>query len=105
MIYSVLRRTLREGVTFDQFREAWTPTEDLVSVDFTVVHARSLADEREILSIGVHDMSPEDFLSFASSEGFAQVNQARHERLAPLVEETDGFLGAYEVLEGDHISL
>ena len=105
MIYSVLRRTLREGVTFDQFREAWTPPEGLAHADFTVVHAASLADGREILSIGVHDMSAEDFAAFAGSEAFAEVNAARHDKIAPLVEEADGFLGAYEVLEGDHISL
>ena len=42
----------------------------------------------------------------AASERFAAVNAGRHERIAPLVEETDsGFLGAYEVIEGDAISL
>ena len=105
MIYSVLRRTLREGVTFEQFRAAWVPPEGATSVDVTVIHARSLTAEREVLSIGVHDMTAEAFLAFASSEGFAEVNRQRHERIAPLVEEADGFVGAYEVLEGDHISL
>jgi hypothetical protein len=105
LIYSVLRRTLREGVTFEQFRTAWTPPEGLDHADFTVIHARSLTDERQILSVGVHDMGADEFAAFAGSDAFAAINQVRHEQLAPLVEEADGFLGAFEVVEGDHISL
>ena len=106
MIYAVLRRTLRDGVTFEQFREAWAPPEGLQHADFVVDHARSLANEREILSIGRLDMSVDDFVAFSASEDFARVNAERHERIAPLVEEDDGgFLGAYELIEGDAISL
>ncbi len=105
MIYSVLRRTLREGVTFEQFREAWVPPDGLDSVDVSVIHARSLADGQEILSIGVHDMTAEEFVAFAGSDDFARINQIRHERLTPLVVEADGFIGAYEVVESDQISL
>jgi hypothetical protein len=105
VIYSVLRRTLRPGVTFAEFRAAWAPPEGLAHLDFTVAHSRSLTDERVILSIGTHDMSPEEFLAFAASEDFAAVNDERHERIAPLVEEEDGFIGAFELLEGDHIAI
>jgi hypothetical protein len=105
MIYSVLRRTLREGVTFEQFREAWRPPPGLDHTDFTVVHGRSLADPREILSIGMHDMTPDDFVAFAASDEFTTVNEARHEHLAPLVEEGGELIGAYEVLSTDQISL
>jgi hypothetical protein len=105
MIYSVLRRTLREGVTFEQFREAWAPPEGLAHADVTVIHSASLADPRQILSIGVHAMSAEAFAAFAARADVAEVNELRHQRIAPLVEESDGFLGAFEVIEGDHISL
>jgi hypothetical protein len=106
MIYAVLRRTLKEGVSFEEFREAWAPPPGGDTVDFVVTHARSIADPREILSVGRLDMGAEEFMEFAASERFAAVNAGRHERIAPLVEETDsGFLGAYEVIEGDAISL
>lgn len=105
MIWSIVRRTLREGVTFEDFREAWRPEPGLDHADFTVVHARSLAEPREVVSIGHHDMTPQEFEALATSEDFARVNAARHERIAPLVEEADGFLGAYEVIEGDEISI
>lgn len=107
MIYSVLRRTLRDGVTFDQFREAWTPRGEAGDVDFTVIHAASVANPREILSIGTHDMTVEQFTAWAATDELARVNPARHDRIAPLLEGDDhgGFLGAYELLEGDPISL
>jgi len=105
MIYSVVRRTLRQGVTFEQFREAWTPPGGLSDADFTVVHSRSLAEDRQILSIGVHDMTRQEFESLATSEAFERVNAERHRRIAPLVEESDGFLGAFELIEGDHIAV
>lgn len=105
MIYSVLRRTLREGVTFDEFREAWRPPAGATTADFTVLHARSLADDREILSIGTHDMTIDEFLAWSSTPEFAAVNDERHARIAPLIEEGGGLIGAYELIEGDHIAL
>lgn len=106
MIYAVLRRTLKDGVSFEEFREAWRPPPGGDAVDFVVTHARSVADPREILSVGRLDMGVDEFTEFAASEQFATVNTARHERIAPLVEEDGGgFIGAYEVIEGDAITL
>ncbi|MFV0317642.1 MAG: transposase [Microthrixaceae bacterium] len=56
MIYAVLRRTLKDGVSFEEFREAWRPPPGGDAVDFVVTHARSVADPREILSVGRLDV-------------------------------------------------
>ena len=107
MLHSILIRTLREGVTFEQFLEAWRP--DPVEAEhtrFRVVHARAVDDPRTVISIGYHDGDVEAFLAFARSEAFARVNEVRHERLAPLIMESgSGFTGLFEVVGDEEIVL
>ena len=107
MLHSVLIRTLREGVTLEDFIEAWRP--DPVEEEhmrFRVVHARALDDPQKVISIGFHDMDTTEFIEFAMSEEFARVNEVRHDRIAPLIVEDDsGFTGAFEVVADEEIAL
>jgi hypothetical protein len=107
MLHSVLIRTLREGVTIEDFIDAWRPdpTED-EQMRFRVVHARALDDPQKVISIGFHDVGAEEFMEFAASEAFATTNEVRHTRIAPLIEEADsGFTGVFEVVADEEIAL
>jgi hypothetical protein len=73
---------------------------------FRVVHARALDDPQKVISIGFHDVDTTEFVEFAMSEAFAKVNEVRHERIAPLIEEGDsGFTGVFEVVADEEIAL
>ena len=52
MIVAIFRRRLREGATYEEFREAWSATQGF-GVPTRVVTAQRLDDPREILSIGL----------------------------------------------------
>jgi hypothetical protein len=58
VIVSILVRRLREGKTYDDFREAWLPEKGF-GWPTRVVTAQRIDDPREIITIGFSDISPE----------------------------------------------
>jgi hypothetical protein len=58
MIVSILVRRLREGKTYDDFREAWLPEKGF-GWPTRVISAQRLDDPREIVTIGFSDIEPE----------------------------------------------
>jgi hypothetical protein len=58
MIVSLLVRRLREGKTYEDFREAWLPEKGF-GWPTRVVSAQRMDDPREIITIGFSDISEE----------------------------------------------
>ena len=58
MIVSILVRRLREGKTYEDFREAWLP-ETGFGWPTRVVTAQRMDDPREVVTIGFSDISAE----------------------------------------------
>jgi hypothetical protein len=58
VIVSILVRRLREGKTYDDFREAWLPEKGF-GWPTRVVTAQRMDDPREIVTIGFSDISAE----------------------------------------------
>lgn len=58
MIVSILVRRLREGKTYEDFREAWLPEKGF-GWPTRVISAQRLDDPREIVTIGFSDIEPE----------------------------------------------
>ena len=83
MIVSVLVRRLKEGKTYEDFREAWLPDKPF-GVATRVVSCQNLEDPRDIVTIGFSDMSPEEAQAFLDrTKGQEEV---RHERIDEVVE-------------------
>jgi hypothetical protein len=59
MIVSILVRRLREGKTYDDFREAWLPEKGF-GWPTRVVTAQRLDDPQEIVTIGFSDVGREE---------------------------------------------
>lgn len=58
MIVSILIRRLRQGKTYEDFREAWLPEKGF-GWPTRVVTAQRMDDPREIVTIGFSDIEPE----------------------------------------------
>ena len=86
MIVAVFRRRLRDGKTFEDFRRAWEADRGF-GVPARVFNAVSLADDREILSVGFVAIEP-DALP-AGTEGVAAQEQVRHDRIDEVIESTE----------------
>ena len=97
MIVAVFRRRLREGKTFEDFKRAWE-AEQGFGVPARVFNAVSLADEREILSVGFVAIEPGELA--AGSERVAGQEARRHERIDDVIESTE--LRAMYRLAGEH---
>jgi hypothetical protein len=85
VIVAVFVRRLRDGVTFDDFIEAWGADRGF-GVPSRVFNAVSLEDPREILSIGSVDVEASAFASGVA--GVAEQEAVRHSRLEAVVEST-----------------
>jgi len=83
MIISILVRRLKEGKTYEDFREAWLPDKPF-GVPTRVVSVQGLDDPRDVVTIGFSDMSPEEAQAFL--ERTASQEQVRHERIDDVVE-------------------
>jgi hypothetical protein len=94
MVCAVLIRRLRDGVSFEDFRAAWEPDQGF-GVPTTVWHARSLDDEREIVSFGLMDLDREQVPGML--ERFAASEARRHESIDHVIERMV-FRGIYEVV-------
>ena len=102
MLYSIVLRTLKEGVTLEEFRDAWLPDAVEAGTSYRVVNARNVKNPREIVSIGMIDLAADQIDRFAALT--AQHNQRRHERIQPLIEGERQFLGVFEVIGDDELA-
>ncbi len=84
MIVSILVRRLREGKTYEDFREAWFPEKGF-GWPTRVVTARRMDDPREIVTIGFSDISPEQGEALLAQVGL----EASGEERAEAAEEPD----------------
>lgn len=83
MIVSVLVRRLKEGKTYEDFREAWLPDKPF-GVQTRVVSCQSLDDPRDIVTIGFSDMSVEEAQAFL--QRVEDQEEVRHERIDDVIE-------------------
>ncbi len=72
MIIGILARRLREGKTYEDFRQAWLPEKGF-GVRTRVVSAQGLEDPREIVTVGFTAIGPR--MSRRFSPGWATRNR------------------------------
>ncbi|KPC61828.1 hypothetical protein [Streptomyces chattanoogensis] len=90
MLRAVFVRTLKPGVTYEQFKDAWWPEgNDKYPVPVNI--ARNTADDRQVVTILHLDMSLAEFEERRAS----LTRPDALERLAELVESTD-LVGVFE---------
>ncbi len=87
MFIAVFVRRLREGKTYEDFLEAWYPDKGFGFGGRGPITARSLADEREILTVGFVDLPDRESVDEAMPR-IAQQEAARHERIDEVIEST-----------------
>ena len=95
MLCSVLVRRLKEGMTFEQSREAWVAEPGHFGMAVRVVHARRTDDEREILSFSFLDIDTEEFS--AAARQIAEGEKRRHDRISEVIGATV-MSGIYEMI-------
>ena len=94
MLWSVLVRRLKEGMTFEQSREAWVAEPGHFGMAVRVVHARRTDDEREILSFSFLDIDTEEV---SAAGQIAEGEKRRHDRISEVIGATV-MSGIYEVI-------
>ena len=83
MIIGILTRRLREGKTYENFRDAWLPEKGF-GVPTRVVSAQGLEDPCEIVTVGFTDIGPDDVEAFLARVGDQE--SVRHERIDEVIE-------------------
>jgi hypothetical protein len=83
IVISILTRRLREGKTYEDFREAWLPDQGF-GFPTRVVSAQSAEDEREIVTIGFSELSEEEVE--AQYQRIQPQEEVRHDRIEAVVE-------------------
>src|SRR4051812_17484446 len=78
MIVSLLVRRLREGKTYEDFREAWLPEKGF-GWPTRVVSAQRMDDPREIITIGFSDISEEQGEALLAQVGLDPSGDKRDE--------------------------
>jgi hypothetical protein len=76
MIVSILVRRLRDGKTYEDFREAWLPEKGF-GWPTRVVTAQRMDDPREIVTIGFSDISPEEGEALLAQVGLDSSGEKR----------------------------
>lgn len=87
MFIAVFVRRLREGKTYEDFLEAWYPDKGFGVGGRGPITARSLEDEREILTVGFVDLPNRESLEEAMPR-IAQQEATRHDRIDAVIEST-----------------
>jgi hypothetical protein len=85
VIVSVFVRRLKEGATFGDFVTEWAADEGF-GVPTRVFNAQSLADPREVISIGFVGVSTEEMREWLSRAPASEA--VRHERIETVIEST-----------------
>jgi hypothetical protein len=100
VLRAVFVRTLKPGVTFEQFMDAWVPDEGSESpYPARVSVARNVTDDRQVITTLELDMSMEEFAAARAS----LTRPDALERLAEIVETTQ-LEGLYEdVFDGSDL--
>lgn len=83
IVIAVLSRRLREGKTYEDFREAWLPDQGF-GFPTRVVSAVAVDDEREVITIGFSELSEEE--AEAQLQRIGPQEQVRHERIDEVIE-------------------
>jgi hypothetical protein len=83
IVVSVLVRRLREGKTYEDFREAWLP-EAGFGFPTRVVSGQRVDDEREIVTIGFSEIDEAE--AEAQLRRIGPQEERRHERIEEVVE-------------------
>jgi hypothetical protein len=83
IVISVLIRRLREGKTYEDFREAWLPDQGF-GFPTRVVSAQRVDDEREVITIGFSELDEAE--AEAQLQRIGPQEQRRHERIDAVVE-------------------
>jgi hypothetical protein len=86
VIAAIFIRRLKEGKTFDDFKQAWE-AEQGFGAPARVLTAVGLADPREILTIGLVDLDPADLE--ASFAHLADQEHKRHTKIEEVIESTE----------------
>lgn len=76
MIVSILVRRLREGKTYEDFREAWLPEKGF-GWPTRVVTAQRMDDPREIVTIGFSDVGREEAEALLQQVGVEHSGEQR----------------------------
>jgi hypothetical protein len=97
MYISALARTLRPGVTYPDFIDAWYPERGFGIPGRGPYSARNIASERELLTIGFLDLSDRQALDVGLKR-VAEQEAVRHARIDAVIESTQ-LRGVYEVLD------
>jgi len=95
MIVLFTARRLKPGA-WEQFRRAWDPDEQRPPGFRHAYHARNIRDEDEVISLGLFDMTLDDYHRWRA-EFDAQETQ-RVDRLSAFVEH-EYVSGAYKVID------
>src|SRR3954464_2647860 len=74
MIVSILVRRLREGKTYEDFREAWLPEKGF-GWPTRVVTAQRMDDPREIVTIGFSDIGQEEAQALLEQVGIRDAGE------------------------------
>lgn len=90
MLRAVFVRTLKAGVTYEQFRNAWVP-EEMDGYPAKVSVSRNLADDRQVITVLELDMSLAEF----EDQRTALTRPDALDRLAEIVDTTE-LEGLYE---------
>lgn len=95
MLRAVFVRTLKAGVTYEQFKEAWVP-EDMDGYLAKVSVSRNVVDGRQVITVLELDMSLTEF----EDRRTALTRPDALERLAEIVDTTEPE-GLYEEVFND----
>jgi heme-degrading monooxygenase HmoA len=95
MLVMLTARRLKPGA-WDQFRRAWDPGDSKPPGFQRAYHARNIRDEDEVISLGLFDMSEDDYHQWRG-EADAEENQ-RVDRLSAFVQ-NEYVSGVYEVVD------
>jgi hypothetical protein len=96
MLRAVFARTLRPGVTYEQFKDAWVPGQDAGPYPARASIGRDLREDRKVVTIVELDVTPEQFPSIAPT----LFRPDAAERIAELVASTE-LEGVYEHVMDD----
>lgn len=100
MLCSVIVRRLKDGATYEDFRETWVPDTGF-GVPVRVMNARSLDDDAEVISIGLVDLPKADLPEML--ERVAVSEAKRHDKIAHVIERTV-HRGIYEIVDDNDLS-
>jgi hypothetical protein len=83
IVISVLSRRLREGKTYEDFREAWLPEQGF-GFSTRVVSAVNVEDQREVITIGFSELDEAE--AEAQLQRVGPEQERRHDRVDTVIE-------------------